>query len=157
MRDPTANDVLDYTLEHSTAGQDTIRLHGWNQLLVFTISSHLPLCQRSSRRHSSMCSLRWRQPCCLGFCRAMMDRTTWRPWWLGTLTGDRRTGQLASTLFQSLEPRAFHSKIYLTAFLFSPKPWDRIQSRSLGFELQIPRPSRPPVIAICRNSLESNM
>ena len=91
--------------------------------------SSLPL-QRSSQRHSSMCSLRWRQPCCLGFCRAKTGRTTWRPWSPGTLTGDRRTGQLLPHSMASnpdLSTPDFISQ-------FSPKPWDRSQSRRPGFE-----------------------
>ena len=52
----TANDVLDYALEHSTAGQDTICLHGRNQLLVLTVSPHLPLSpSRDLHRGTAVC------------------------------------------------------------------------------------------------------
>ena len=77
-----------------------------------------------------MCSLRWRQPCCLGFYRAKTGRTTWRPWSPGTLAGDRRTGQLLPHSMASnpdLSTPDFISQ-------FSPKLWDRSQSRRPGFE-----------------------
>ena len=119
--------IITHLLEWSTAGQC---LHG--QLDSLPSPSSPPL-QRSSQRHSSMCSLRWRQPCCLGFCRAKTGRTTWRPWSPGTLTGDRRTGQHlphSTASNPALSTPDFISQLSG----FSQKLWDKIQSRRPRFE-----------------------